>query len=125
MNELARGHTIVCKTGKLHELDMAANVLSEEGIPFFKETESSSGVRLAMPFQPEMGPGTWYSILVPDQQKEQAMSVLSNLPFEIGSDPDIWHFGSSEKQKLWWKIFVWFMLVLVALFLSVYIFNLL
>jgi len=121
---LARGHTIVFKTGKLHELDMAANVLSEEGIPFFKETESSSGVRLAMPFQPEMGPGTWYSILVPDQLKEQAKSTLSKLPFEIDNDPDIWHFGATEKQKRWWKTFAWLMLVLGALFVAVYIFNL-
>jgi hypothetical protein len=124
MSELARRHTIVFKTGKLHELDMAANVLSEEGIPFFKETVSSSGVRLAMPFQPEMGPGTWYSILVPDQLKEQAKSALSYLPFEIDTDPDIWHFGAAEKQKRWWKTFAWLMLVLGALFVAVYIFNL-
>jgi hypothetical protein len=124
MTESTRGHTTVFKTGKLHELDMAANVLSEEGIPFFKETESSSGLRLAMPFQPAMGPGIWYSILVPDELKEQAKSVLSNLPFKIGTEPDIWHFGSSEKQKRWWKIFAWFMLVLVAAFFGVYIINL-
>lgn len=124
MTESTRGHTTVFKTGKLHELDMAANVLSDEGIPFFKETESSSGVRLAMPFQPDMGPGTWYSILVPDQLKEQAKSALSNLLFEIGTDPDIWHFSSSEKQKRWWKIFAWLILVLGALFLSVFFFSL-
>jgi hypothetical protein len=47
MTEFARGHTTVFKTGKLHELDMAANVLRGQGIPFFKETESSSGARLA------------------------------------------------------------------------------
>jgi hypothetical protein len=124
MSESTRGHTIVFKTGKLHELDKASNALNEEGIPFFKETESSSGVRLAMPFQPDMGPGTWYSILVPDQVKEQAKSVLSNLPFEISSDPDIWHFGSSEKQKRWWKIFTWAMLVFAAVFVIGYIINL-
>jgi len=47
MSESTRGHTIVFKTGKLHELDMASNALSDEGIPFFKLTESSSGVHLA------------------------------------------------------------------------------
>ena len=124
MTESTRGHTTVFKTGKLHEFDMAANVLIDEGIPFFKETESSSGLRLAMPFQPAMGPGIWYSILVPDPLIEQARSLLSNLPFEISTDPEIWHFGSSEKQKRWWKIFAWFMLVLAAVFFSVYIINL-
>ena len=93
MIESTRGHTIVFKTGQLHELDMAANVLSDEGIPFFKETESSSAVRLPMPLQPEMGPETWYSILVPDQLIDHPKSVLSNLPFEIGTDPAIWHIG--------------------------------
>ena len=124
MSDSTRGHIIVFKTGKLHELDMAANALSDEGIPFFKETKSSSGVRLAMPFQPNMGPGTCYSILVPDQLKEHASSVLSNLPFDIGTDPDIWHIGVPEKQKRWWKIFAWLMLFLCAVFLSIYVFDL-
>ncbi len=104
---------------------MAANVLSNEGIPFFNETESSSGVRLSMPLQPKMGPGTWYSILVPEQLNEHAKSVLSNLPFEIGTDPDNWHFGSPERQKRWWKIFILLILVLGVSFLCLYIFNLL
>jgi hypothetical protein len=68
---------------------MAANSLGDEGIPFFKQTESSSGVRTAMSLQPAMGPGTWYSILVPDRIIEQAKSSLSNLLFEIGTNPDI------------------------------------
>jgi len=46
MSESKREHTVVFKTGKLYELDMASNVLQDEGMPFFKETESSSGVRL-------------------------------------------------------------------------------
>jgi len=100
------------------------NVLSDEGIPFFKETESSSGARLAMPFQPAMGPGTWYSILVPDPLIGKAMSVLSNLPFKISTDPEVWHFGSSEKQKRWWKILAWFMLFLAAVIFSLYIIKL-
>ena len=124
MSEYTRGHTVIFKTGKLNEFDMVSNALQDEGIPFFKETESSSGVRFAMPFQPAMGAGIWYSILVPDPLIEQARSLLSNLPFEISTDPEIWHFGSSEKQKRWWEIFAWFMLVLSAVFFSVYIINL-
>lgn len=124
MIESKREYTVVFKTGKLYELDMASNALQDEGIPFFKETESSSGVRLAMSFQPSMGPGTWYSILIPDQLVDEAKSVLSKLPFEIGTEPEVWHFGSSEKQKRWWKIFVWFILILGALFLGFYIYNL-
>lgn len=124
MDQSTRGHTTVFKTGKLHELDMASNALSDEEIPFFKQTESSSGVRLVMSFQPAMGPGTWYSILVPDQLVEKAKVVLSDLPIEIDTDPDVWHSGSSEKQKRWWKIFTWLMLALVAIFLGAYIYNL-
>jgi hypothetical protein len=54
----------VLKTGKLFEHDLASNALTEHGIPFHKQLETSSGLRLAMPFQPSMGPGTWYNILV-------------------------------------------------------------
>ena len=50
----------VLKTGKTHEHYMAANALKDEGIPFYKEQETSSGLRLAMPFQSTMGPGTFF-----------------------------------------------------------------
>jgi len=77
-----------------------------------------------MSFQPAMGPGTLYSILVSDKLVEQAKVVLSNLPIEIDTEPEVWHFGSSEKQKRWWKIFTWFILALIALFFGAFIYNL-
>jgi hypothetical protein len=44
----------VLKTGRLLDHDLAVNVLTEHGIPFFRQMESVSGLTLAMPFQPSM-----------------------------------------------------------------------
>jgi len=113
----------ILKTGKLYEHDMAANALQENNIPFYKESESSSVLRFAMPFQPSMGPGEFYSILVPEQRVNDAKRNLRNLPIEITTKPDIWHYGASEKSKKHWKIYVWFALGTSAIVLLFQIIN--
>jgi len=79
-----KDHVCVLKTGKLYDHDIASNALEEKNTPFYKQVETSSGLRLAMPFQPAMGPGTYYKIFVPDKYAEQA--------------------------KKYWKLFGWFIL---------------
>ena len=113
----------ILKTGKLYEHDMAANALQENNIPFYKENESSSGLRFAMPFQPSMGPREFYSILVPEQRVDDAKRILRNLPIEITTKLDIWYYGESEKSKKHWKIYVWFALGTSALVLLFQIIN--
>lgn len=113
MNEdSANSHVCILSTGKLYEHDMAANSLKENAIPFYKQMENSSGLRLAMPFQPAMGPGTYYNILVPRPFTDEAKRILEELPIDVTTEPDIWHFGASEKVKRGWKIYIWFCLIL-------------
>jgi hypothetical protein len=109
--ESTTNHVCILRTGKLFEHDMAANALKENHIPFYKQLEMSSGLRLAMPFQPAMGPGTYFSILVPKNFKDAAKQLLHELPIEVTTEPDIWHFGASEKEKKGWKICVWIILL--------------
>jgi len=117
-------HMPIFKTGKLYELDMASDLLSEKGIPFYKECENAAGLRLAMPFQPVMGPGQWYSILVHKDIAAKAREELNNLPFEITTNPGIWHFGASETVKKFWRMSAWVSLFIGFLFLIKYIYDL-
>ncbi len=115
----ANDFSCVLKTGRLYEHDMAVNTFKEKGIPFYNEMEYSSGLRLAMPFQPSMGPGTFYSILVPKPFVETAKQTLEELPFEVTTTPDIWDFAPNDKIKRIWKIGVWIYLI-VGLLVSVF-----
>ncbi len=124
MGNKSRDHIVILKTGKLHELDMATNLLSEKEIPFYKECENSSGLRMAMPFQPSMGPGEWYSVLVHKNIEDKAKEELKNLPFEITTEPDIWNFGANEKSKKGWRIYAWILLLAGLLFFIQYLYDL-
>lgn len=113
-------HICVLRTGKLYEHDIASNALEENDIPSFKQVETSSGLRLAMPFQPAMGPGTFYKIFVPEKFSEEAKKILSELPIDVTINPDVWHFSSNARVKKYWKLFIWFTL---GLFFIALIFN--
>ncbi|MCG8609288.1 MAG: hypothetical protein MI864_02015 [Pseudomonadales bacterium] len=104
------------------EYDIAINALKDNDIPHFRQMETSSGLRLAMPFQPAMGPGTYYNILVPQRFAEKAKEILEELPIDVTTEPEIWHFGASEKSKKGWRLYVWFVLALTSI---VFITNLL
>jgi hypothetical protein len=107
---MSENHICILRTGKLFEHDITINALKENDIPHFKQMETSSGLRLAMPFQPAMGPGTYYNILVPKQFAEKAKEILKELPIDVTTEPEIWHFGASEKSKKGWRFYVWFVL---------------
>jgi hypothetical protein len=113
------------KTGKLYELDMVGDALQKQRIPFFKQVETSSGLRFAMPFQPSMGPGTWYVILVPENAFGDAKKILEDLPIEVSTNPDIWHFGTSDRVKSGWRFYVWIVLGLTFFSLVIYLYELL
>ncbi len=123
MNNNQTNFICVLKTGKTHEHDMAANALKDNGIPFYKEQETSSGLRLAMPFQSTMGPGTFFSILVPEKAIDDAKSILNELPIDLTTDPDVWHFSPNKKAKRFWKIFIWINLGIGLLFLGLSLIN--
>jgi hypothetical protein len=111
----SRQQTCILRTGKLFEHDIAANALSEKGIPFYKQMETSSGLRLAMPFQPAMGPGTYYCLFVPQDLAEKSTTLLSELPIDVTIEPAIWHFGASDNAKRKWKLAVWIILIFTFL----------
>ena len=105
----------ILKTGKLLEHDLAANALKEKAIPVYKQVESSSGLRLAMPAQPAMGPGTLYNILVPRPFMVEGINILKELPIDLPTEPDNWHFGPSKKAKAVWKVYIWIVLAFTSI----------
>lgn len=79
-------------TGKLIEFEMARDVLNQSGIPFQTQEERSMGLKLAMPVAPTPGPGTFWSLLVPEKAVADANRALAELPFPITTTPGSWDF---------------------------------
>lgn len=107
--------TVIFRTGRSWEYDMVINTLKEKGIPYQNREEYSSGLRVATPLRATPGPGTWWAVLVPENYFNEAKTILSELPIEIKTDPDIWDFSSSKKVKRGWQIYVWIALGLSLL----------
>ena len=105
------------RTGKPYEIEMATNTLKEKGIPFIRQEGSTGGIITAMPMTPTPGPGVWWAILVPEVAFEDAQKILSELPMEIQTHPDIWDYGASDKSKKGWKIYAGIMLALIAMWM--------
>jgi len=103
---------VIFRTGKSYEIEMASNTLRENDIPFHLQEETSGGLKVAMPVRPSPGPGIWWSIHVPEEKANEAKQILSELPMEVDTDPDIWHFGPTERKKRGWKVFAAIMLLL-------------
>ena len=98
-------HIVILKTGRLHELELASNTLKEAGITHFKQEENVTGLKTAM-YAPVMGPGTFWNLLVPESEKTAAQKILSQLPIELTTTPDVWHFNDGDKTKRNWKILI-------------------
>lgn len=101
------------RTGQLYKLDMADAALKEAQVPHFTREEDASGMRVAMPAAPSMAPGVWWSILVPEECAADARHVLSELPFEITTTPDVWDSqpsGANGRFGVWYRVFAVLML---------------
>ena len=107
-------HVIILRTGRLHEYEMACKALQEAGIPYFRQEENSSGVKTAM-YSPTMGPGSYWNLLVPSSEKSKAEKIVCELPIDFTTDPDLWHFDSTNKTKKLWKLFIVILLVLTGI----------
>ena len=70
----------VFATAKVIEFDMAVDVLKRARVPFQTQEETGTGMKLSMPVAPTPGPGTFWSILVPEKALPDARQVLSDLP---------------------------------------------
>ena len=121
--ESSENYVCILKTGKLFEYDMEINALKDSKIPFYKQLETSSGLKLAMPFQPAMGPGTLYKIFVPQIFSDKSKEILDELRIDQGVEPEIWHFGARENVKKKWKIFIWLILAIAFSFLIADIYS--
>jgi hypothetical protein len=116
---------LLLSSGKLHELDLASNFLEKHGIPHYKQQQTVTGLRLAMPFQPFAGPGVWYAIYVNEFYSQKAKDIISHLPFEITTSPEMWHFNPSKRAKNIFK-FIVFLWLGTSLFVFIkYVFDML
>ena len=98
----------VMRTGHLYKVDMADSLLNEAKIPHYLREESVSGLRVAMPAAPSMGPGNFFVVLVPKEAAEEACAVLGELPFEVTTTPDFWDsqlHGGAGRMALWYRVF--------------------
>jgi hypothetical protein len=77
--------------------------------------ETVTGLKLAMPFQPAIVPGTYYNIIVPERFAEKAKQIIGELPIDLTVAPDLFHFGASEKGKAGWKIYALALLAITAI----------
>ena len=97
----------VMRTGHLYKADMADELLKDARVPHHLREESASGMRVAMPAAPSMGPGVWWAVLVPEERAEEARLVLSELPFEITTTPGVWDSqpgGASGPFGVWYRV---------------------
>jgi hypothetical protein len=106
--------TIFC-SGQLIKFDMAVNALKEAKIAHQILAETSTGLRVAMPVAPAQGPGRFFTLLVPTNAEAEAKLVLSELPFEITTNPGSWDFQPRPSIKRWWKVCIIVMLLLFVL----------
>ena len=106
--------TIFC-TGQLTKFDLAVNALKEAGIAHQVRAETSTGLKVAMPITPAMGPGRFFAVLVPASAEAEARVVLSDLPFEITTNPGPWDFQPRPRVKRFWTIIIIGSLALIVL----------
>jgi hypothetical protein len=99
-------HFVIYRTGKLYELNMVSNTLKEAKIPFFTREETSTGLKLAMPAAPVMGPGTFFTIIISEQDIEKVGAILDSLPIERKTNPEVWDFSPKQKVRSTWRIYI-------------------
>jgi hypothetical protein len=116
--------TVLC-TGQLVKFDMAVGALREAGIAHQVRAETSTGLKVAMPVIAAPGPGRFFTILVPANVESEARQVLSELPFEITTNPGSWDFEPQPTVKGWLKVFIIGVVALLLLYWIVYIIGIL
>jgi hypothetical protein len=114
----------IMRTGHLYKLDMADAALKEAQVPHFTREDTASGMRVAMPAAPSMGPGVWWAILVPEDCADDARKILSELPFDVTTNPDVWDSqpaGASGRFGVWYRVFAILMLgsILYAIIMAI------
>lgn len=114
-------YEVVMRTGRIWEVELVEDALTSAEIPHFQQSENVSGLVLAKQLAPSMGPGAWWSFYVPRPFSARAKIVLSSLPLEVTTNPDIWHFNPPKEGKAFFKKFYTFQMLVFVFVLLVYL----
>jgi hypothetical protein len=125
VEKVSTDFVIVLCTGQLMKFDMAVAALTEAGIAHQVRAETATGLKLAMPVMPALGPGNFFTVLVPANAEADAKSVLAELPFEIATNPDSWDFEPRPTVKRWWRIVIVGAVALLLLYWVLFLIGLL
>ncbi len=106
---------VVFSTGQVWQVDAAVEALKAAGIPYAAE-EEAGGVRLAMPVAPAAAPGVCWTIRVPAARADRARDVLSELPFEVKTNPGPWDFKPTRTVERVWRAAIVALLALGLLY---------
>jgi hypothetical protein len=106
---------VVYKTGFVYELDIVADALSRADIPYFRRMESIGGLTFAMPVMPAGGPGTLWTIVVPETCAERAKHFISKLPVPQGAEPHVWSAAAPPQEKKPYFYWAWVFVIGAAL----------
>ena len=63
---------------------------------------------------PAAGPGVFWNLLVPVPMKTDAEKILKELPIDLTTEPDFWHFGGKPYAKKAWRIYAAIILILIV-----------
>jgi|GEM_PF-1028983 len=110
-------NVVVFESGKLWEADLMAGVFDEEGIPYFRQDKTSSGVTFNLPVAPSMAPGDTWTIVVPKPFSEEASELVLAHRLALPSDEsaNVWGFAPTARGKVAWKLYALVALSLFAL----------
>lgn len=64
-----------------------------------------------------------YTILVPATAGEDALAVLSELPVEPTTEPQVWDFSPTKETKSGMRIYVWGILLVTAASIVIILFH--
>lgn len=111
--ELNSNHICVLKTESFLDHTVAVNALTENGIPFYKQMETATGLKIDMTLQ-QMGSGVCYYILVPERFLEEAKQILSELPIDHEDNSVFYNFAAIEKEQSGWGLYFRVLLSIMA-----------
>ncbi len=100
-------------TAKVYEYDHVCQILKTVRIPHFGRQITVSGLSLAMPVMPAVGPGLYWGVFVPQAMHAQTRATLEAEGFTVTPPPAPWAFAPAAHIQRIWKIAI--VLILAAL----------
>jgi len=111
---------VVFRTGKLWQFEKAVAALEQARILYMTKEETTNDLR-HRPGTAVPGPLLCRTLQVPASELEKANQVLSELPFEIKTNPGAWDLSTRPETtkvvKMWMVVTIVFILALAFLFM--------